>query len=461
MYGGKLTLKLWKKSRKLNLSATKIIALTFAGIILAGAGLLALPAASREGVSCGLLPALFTATSATCVTGLVLFDTWTQWSGFGQTVILLLIEIGGLGFMSAASLVVFLLRKKVGLRQRMVMAQAMSLNDMQGVVRLQKIVLLGSLSVQLVGAAVLLLRFLPVYGFRQSLVWGVFHAISAFCNAGFDIFGKFTPGQSVIPFQNDPVVLLTLMTLITVGGLGFFVWEELARVRSLRKLSVYTRLVLIATAIILTVGTGIILLLEWNNPHTLGPMPAWQKILNAGFQTVTLRTAGFVSLDQGKLTEAAKAVSTVIMLIGGSSGSTAGGMKTVTFVVLVLYMVTKARGRNHVHVFRRTIPTAKATDAMTIFFIMVALAFFGGFFITATSPVPVSFADGLYEAVSAIATVGLTTGITPAMGVPAQVLMIAFMYFGRVGVLTISLGFLMGNRAEDRFRYADTNLLIG
>lgn len=461
MAGGKLTLKLWKKSRKLNLSATKIIALTFAGIILAGAALLALPTASRDGVSCGLLPALFTATSATCVTGLVLFDTWTQWSSFGQVVILLLIEIGGLGFMSAASLVVFLLRKKVGLRQRMVMAQAMSLNDMQGVVRLQKVVLLGSISVQLAGAAVLLLHFLPEYGFRQALTWGVFHAVSAFCNAGFDIFGKFAPGQSVIPFQNDPVVLLTLMTLITVGGLGFFVWEEVARVRSLRKFSVYTKLVLVATATILIVGTGLILLLEWNNPNTLGPMPAWQKILNAGFQTVTLRTAGFASLDQGKLSEAAKAVSMVVMLIGGSSGSTAGGMKTVTFVVLVLYMVTKARGRDHVHVFRRTIPAAKAADAMTIFFIMVTLAFLGGFFITATSPVPVSFADGLYEAVSAIATVGLTAGITPVMGIPAQILIIVFMYFGRVGVLTISLGFLMGNRAEDRFRYADTNLLIG
>ena len=461
MRGGKLALKLWKKTRKLNFSATQIIALTFAGIILAGAGLLALPAASRDGISCGLFSALFTATSATCVTGLSLFDTWTQWSGFGQGVILLLMEIGGLGFMSAASLVVFMLRKKVGLRQRMVMAQAMSLNDMQGVVRLQKIVLLGSVSVQLVGGLILLLRFWPEYGFRQSLIWGLFHGVSAFCNAGFDIFGKFTPGQSMIPFQNDPVVLLTLMALITIGGLGFFVWEEMARVRSLRKLSVYSKLVLIATMVILTMGTGIILLLEWNNPQTLGPMPVWQKILNAGFQAVTLRTAGFASVDQGKLTDATKAASMVIMLIGGSSGSTAGGMKTVTFVVLVLYVVAKARGRNNVHVFRRTIPNGKATDAMTIFFIMVALAFFGGFFISATAPVPVSFADGLFESVSAIATVGLTTGITSAIGVPAQVLLIVFMYFGRVGVLTISLGFLMGNQAEDRFRYADTNLLIG
>ena len=461
MSAGKRVLRLWKRVRELHLSSTKIIALVFAGIILLGTGLLTLPAASRDGVSCGVFPALFTATSATCVTGLVLFDTWSQWSGFGHVVLLCLIEIGGLGFMSAASLVIFLLRKKVGLKQRMVMAQAMSLNDMQGVVRLQRIVIIGSLSVQLTGVLVLLLHFLPTYGFRQAVVWGVFHAVSAFCNAGFDLFGSITPGQSVIPWNDDPVVLITLMVLITVGGLGFFVWEELARVRSFKKISVYAKLVLVSTGLIIFLSAGFILLLEWNNPATLGNMPWGQKILNSFFQVVTLRTAGFVSLDQSALTESTKALSMVVMLIGGSSGSTAGGLKTVTFVVLVLYMWAKARGKNTVHVFHRTVPNEKATDAMTIFFIMVVLAFFGGFFITATSQVPVSFVDGLYEAVSALATVGLTAGITPVMGVPAQLLMIAFMYFGRVGVLTISLGFLMGNKAEDRFQYADTNLLIG
>lgn len=461
MSGENRMLRLWKRIRKLRLSTTQIIALTFAGIILLGTVLLSLPIASRNGQSCGIFPALFTATSATCVTGLVLFDTWSQWSGFGQTVILLLIEVGGLGFMSAASLVIFLFRRKVGLKQRMVMAQAMSLNDMHGVVQLQRIVIFGSLSIQLLGAVVLCLRFLPDYGFRQAAIWGVFHAVSAFCNAGFDIFGSVAPGQSLIPFNNDPVVLITLMVIITVGGLGFFVWEELARVRSFKKFSVYTKLVLIATTAIILIGTGLVLLLEWNNPDTLGGMPVGQKILNACFQTVTLRTAGFVSVDQGALSEGTKAISMVIMLIGGSSGSTAGGLKTVTFVVLVLFIWAKARDKSSVHLFHRTIPANKATDAMTIFFIMVALAFFGGCFITATAPGNVSFTDGLFEAVSALATVGLTAGITPVLGIPAQILIIAFMYFGRVGVLTISLGFLMGNKAEDRFRYADTNLLIG
>lgn len=459
MTEGKNLLRFWKKIRRLRLSATQIIAVTFAGIILLGTVLLSLPAASRDGVSCGFVPALFTATSATCVTGLVLFDTYTQWSGFGQTVLLLLIELGGLGFMSAASLVIFLLRKKVGLKQRLVMAQAMSLNDMQDVVRLQRIVIFGSLGVQLLGALVLALRFLPEFGVGRSIHWGVFHAVSGFCNAGFDILGAVAPGQSMMVFNDDPVVLITLMVLITVGGLGFVVWEELARLRRTKRLSVYTRLVLIATAVIITLGAGLFLLLEWNNPDTLGKMPVWQKVLNAFFQTVTLRTAGFVSVDQALLTEGSKALSMVIMLIGGSSGSTAGGLKTVTFVVLVLFIWAKARGRETVHVFGRTIPNKRATDAMTIFFIMTALAFLGGFFISATSPV--SLADGLFESVSAIATVGVTAGVTPALGLPAKLLIIVFMYFGRVGVLTVSLSFLMGNKAVDRFRYADANLLIG
>ena len=451
----------WTYTRKRRLQATQIIALVFAGIILLGTVLLALPAASRDGNSCGIFPALFTATSATCVTGLTFFDTWTQWSGFGQAVILMLIEVGGLGFMSAAALVIFALRKKVGLKQRMVMAQAMSLNDMQGVVRLQRLVILGSLSVQLVGALILTLRFWPEYGFRQGVIWGVFHAVSAFCNAGFDIFGSVAPGQSLIAFNGDPIVLLTLIALITVGGLGFFVWEELARVRSFKKFGVYTKLVLIATAVIILLGAGLILLLEWHNPDTLGPMPVWQKLLNALFQTVTLRTAGFASIDQSQLTEAAKAVSMGIMLIGGSSGSTAGGLKTVTFVVLLLFIWAKARGRSTVHVFHRTIPQEKAMDALTIFLLMFFLAFFGSCFICATAPVAISFTDALFEAVSALSTAGVTAGITTAMGFPAQLLIVAFMYFGRVGILTISLGFLMGNKAEDRFRYADTNLLIG
>lgn len=449
----------WLKHRPKRLSPTKTISLTFAGIILVGALLLMTPAAARDGVSCGFRPALFTATSATCVTGLVLYDTWSQWSGFGQSVILALIEIGGLGFMSAATLLVFVLRKKIGLKQRMVMAQALSLNDMEGVVRLQKTVLVGSLSLEGVGALILLCRFLPEYGFCQALKWSVFHAVSAFCNAGFDIFGCISPGNSLMEWNSDPVVLLTLGALVILGGLGFLVWEEIATKRSWKRFSVYTRLVLLTSAALLVAGWGLTCLLEWDNPGTLGQMSVADKLLNGLFQSITLRTAGFAAIDQAALTEGGKAVGMVLMLIGGSSGSTAGGLKTVTFLILLLFIGTRARGKSTVCVFRRTIPENQVMDAMTIALLMIGLSVVGGIFISATSPV--GFADALYESVSALATVGVTAGATGSLSVPAQILMIVYMYFGRVGILTISLGFLMGDKAQERLRYAQTNLLIG
>lgn len=447
------------KRRGRALSPTKIIAVTFLILILTGAFLLTLPVATRDGQGCDFLRALFTATSATCVTGLTPFDTYTQWSGFGQGVLLCLIEVGGLGFMSMATLFVFLLRKRIGLKQRMVMAQALSLNDMEGVVRLQRTVIFGSLSVEALGAAILAAYFTPRFGFGKALWLGVFHSVSAFCNAGFDVFGFLEPGASLMTFQDDPLVLLTLGALVVIGGLGFLVWEELAERKPLGRMSVYTRLVLSTTAALLLAGWVLTCLLEWNNPDTLGNMPVWEKLLNGFFQSVTLRTAGFAAVDQGKLTEGGKAVSMVIMLIGGSSGSTAGGLKTVTFVVLVLFIWARLRGRSTVCAFRRTIPASQVLDAMTIAMAMLILAMFGAVFICATSPV--GFTNALYEAISALATVGLTADTTLRLSVPAQWLIILYMYFGRVGILTISLGFLTGDRAAERFRYAQTSLLIG
>ena len=449
-----------KKNKPRKLSPTQIIALAFAVIILVGTLLLTLPIASRDGQSAGLLTGLFTATSCTCVTGLILVDTWTQWSGFGQIVILLLIEIGGLGFMSAASLVIFILRGKIGLRQRMLMAQALSVNEMEGVVRLQKWVLLGSLTIQLTGALILFARFLSLdYGLWQSVKYSVFHAISAFCNAGFDITGNMAPGANLIVFNRDPVICITIMALICVGGLGFFVWEEVATTRSFKKLSVYTKLVLIMSLVLTVGGALLFALLEWNNPGTLGPMETHHKILNAFFQSFTVRTAGFTSVDQAALTDGGKAVSIVLMFIGGSSGSTAGGIKTVTFLVLLLFILARARGKSTVTVFKRSISQDKIMDAATIVCLVVGLAVAGAIFICAISPV--RFVDALFETASALATVGLTAGVTPTLPLAAKLMIIVFMYFGRVGILTISLGFLMGDQAENRFRYANTNLLIG
>ena len=454
----RLKLNRWINRKLTRISTTRLIALAFASIILIGTLLLMTPAASRSGIGCSFRGALFTATSATCVTGLTLFDTWTQWSGFGQIVILTLIEIGGLGFMSAASIFVFVLHRRVGMKQRLVMAQSLSVEDMSSVVDLQKVVLKGSLSIQAIGAAILFLRFWPEVGLRKALHWGVFHSISAFCNAGFDIMGCFDPGTSVMGYNTDYVVCLTLMALVVLGGLGFFVWEEVVRVRCFKKLSVYTKLVLIITLSLLLFGTVSFAILEWDNPATLGGMSWHHKLLNAAFQSVTVRTAGFIAVDQEALTEASKAVSTVLMLIGGSSGSTAGGMKTVTILVMILFLAARARGRETVTVFKKTIPNSQILDALTIAMVMIGLAVFGGVFISATSGF--SFTDALYESASAIATVGLSAAGTANMSVLSQYLIIIYMYFGRVGVLTIALGFLHDKKAE-RYRYAETKLMIG
>ena len=448
----------WLNRKLTKISTTRLIAVAFAFIILTGTLLLMTPAASRSGLPCSFRGALFTATSATCVTGLTLFDTWTQWSGFGQIVILCLIEIGGLGFMSAASVFVFLLRRRVGMKQRLIMAQSLSVDDMSSVVDLQKVVLSGSLGIQAIGALILALRFWPEVGFRRAVRWGIFHSVSAFCNAGFDIMGVFDPGTSVMRCNTDFVVCLTLMALVVLGGLGFFVWEEVARVRCFKKLSVYTKLVLIISGSLLLFGTVSFAILEWDNPATLGGMSWHHKLLNAAFQSVTVRTAGFIAVDQAALTEAGKAVSIVLMLIGGSSGSTAGGMKTVTILVMILFLAARARGRETVTVFKKTIPNSQVLDALTIASVMIGLAVFGGVFISATSGF--GFTDALYEAASAIATVGLSAAGTANMSVAAQYLIIVYMYFGRVGVLTIALGFLEDRKAE-RFRYAETKLIIG
>ena len=449
----------WAKKPRKVMHPAKLIALVFAMIVFGGALLLTLPTASRSGVSCGFLPALFTATSATCVTGLSLFDTYTQWSGFGQVVILLLIQLGGLGFMSIASLVFFVLGRRVGVKERMVIAQALSVNDLDAAVRIQKTVLVGSFAIEAVGAVILMLRFLPEAGFPQALKWGVFHSVSAFCNAGFDIFGSIRPGESLIVFQRDPVVLLTLAGLVIIGGLGFLVWEEMIRVRRFKHFSVYTKLVLVTTLVLLIGGMVAFAVLEWSNPGTIGNMGVPHKLINSFFQSVTVRTAGFASFDQAALTDGGKAVSMVLMLIGGSSGSTAGGVKTVTVMVLMLFLWSRLRGRGTVTVFKRTIPQSQVLDAMTLTGIMLVLSVFGAVMITATSSV--DFTDGLFEAVSALATVGLTAGVTGKLGIVSQILIIVYMYFGRVGVLTLSLGFLMGNEAQERMRYAQANLMIG
>ena len=449
----------WRpKKKRQSVSIGRIMAFTFLGIILIGTLLLTLPVSSRNGQSTSIMTALFTATSATCVTGLVLADTWSQWSNFGQVVILMMIEVGGLGFMSAASLAYFSLRRKISIQQQLVMAEAIGSN-MNDVVEHQKRLLIRAFTVEGIGAVILTIRFLTEYSFPLALKLGIFHSVSAFCNAGFDVLGFIKPGASLIVYQTDPVICLTLSALVILGGLGFLVWDEILRERSPKKWSVYTKLVMITTGTLLLAGTVLFCLIEWHNPSTLGPLSAPKKILAAFFQSMTLRTAGCAGVDQGMLTSAGKGVSIFMMLIGGSSGSTAGGLKTVTFVVLLMFLWNRMRGRHTVSVFSRTISDDHVLNAITIFMLMVLLAFTGATVISATSPV--GFTDSLFETVSAIGTVGLTAGATPRLSTVSNCMIIVFMYFGSVGLLTISFGFLKKKPSGEKYKYANTDLLIG
>ena len=450
--------KLSKHLRR-TFDASKLIATVFLLIIIFGALLLMLPVSSRNGSSAGGWTALFTAVSSTCVTGLSLVDTWTQWSGFGQAVILCLIEIGGLGFMTAASVIVFMFRKRMGMNQQILIAQSVGSDGIGDIIRIQKRILTVSVTTQLIGAAVLTVRFFKEFGVLPALKIGIFHSVSAYCNAGFDIFGFGSPGTSIVRFGTDPTLCLTLAVLIIVGGIGFLVWDEILQIHSPKKWSVYTKLVLITTASLVVTGTIAFCIAEWSNPLTLGSMDSSQKLLAGFFQSVTVRTAGFAGIDQGGLTDAGKAISMFFMLIGGSSGSTAGGLKTVTFVIIILFLWSRVRGRDSVSIFNRTVSDKSVLDALLLCGVMVILSFIGGTIICSTSDI--SFTDGLYESVSALATVGLSTGVTPLLSVPSRILIMIYMYFGRVGILTISLGFLRKKVSGQQYRYANTNLLIG
>lgn len=437
----------------------QMIVLTFLAIILFGGFLLSLPISSRSGQWTSYLSSVFTATSATCVTGLTLFDTYTYWTGFGQAVILMLIQVGGLGFMTIASMFFLLANRRIGMRQRILMAQSLGINQLSGIVKLVNHVLMRTAIVEGLGAVILTIRFSMLVPFDRALWWGVFHSVSAFCNAGFDVVGAVEVGGSLIPFVGDWVVNLTIMALITVGGLGFFVWEDVLSKRSFRKMTVYTRMVLIISAILALGGGAVIALLEWNNPTTLGNLPAAEKCLAALFQSVTSRTAGFYSIPQGTLHDATKTVTDVLMFIGGSSGSTAGGVKTVTMGVLVLAVIAAARGRSRVTVFHRTISAQQVSDAVAVTSMVFGLALGASLVLSASNGLPM--VDCIFETISAIATVGLSTGITPLLNEISQIILIVLMYFGRVGVMTVSLGFLLSNAAEERYRYADTKVMIG
>ncbi len=445
--------------KKHRLIPARLVIISFLLILLVGALLLSLPVSSRRGSWTDPLTALFTATSATCVTGLVLADTWQTWSLFGQAVILCMIQMGGLGFMTIMTLISLLLKRKISFSERVIAVSTLNLKDVSGVIPLVRLALKGTFLAEGIGAALLCFRFVPRFGFWSGLWRSVFTAVSAFCNAGFDLMGAGGPFLSMTEYAADPYLCGVLMGLIVVGGLGFLVWQDILQCRGRRKLSLYSRLVLTTAGALILLGTAFFALAEWDNPGTIGGMTAGQKLLACLFQSVSLRTAGFNSIDQGALTEGSKVVSCVLMIIGGGSGSTAGGIKVVTAVVLLRSLWAGLTGRSELVIGGRTIPHQKVVDAVNLALMVFLLGLFGSLFLTMAEGVP--YLDALYEMASALGTVGMTTGITPTLSPPSCVMMMGMMFLGRVGILSISVAYMSRKKGGSGIGYPSAWVMIG
>ena len=426
----------------------------FLAVIIIGAVILSLPISSRSGEPTNFLDAIFTSTSAVCVTGLITLDTSTHWSTFGQTVIMALIEIGGLGFMSFTVLISLILGKKITLRERLVMQEAMNTFSIQGLVRMVKYVLIFTVSVQFFGALLLSTQFVPEYGIIKGFFYSIFHSISAFCNAGFDLFGT-----SLVGYSNNTVVILVISALIIIGGLGFTVLLELYDFKGIKKLSLHAKIVIITTLILIFGGTLLMLLFEHKNPQTIADMNIKDKLLNSFFASVTPRTAGFNSISTSGMTLASKILTVFLMLIGGSPGSTAGGLKTVTCAILVLTVISVIRGREDTEVFGRRLTKEIVYKSFIIVFIGLSLVI-GVTMILSYTEVGASFIDLLYETSSALGTVGLTLGLTPKLSSLGKIFIMIMMYLGRVGPLTVMLA-LTRKRKKSGYKYPEGKILIG
>lgn len=439
------------------ISPMRIIVLGFSAVIFMGAVLLTLPVSSADGERTNFLHCIFTAASATCVTGLVIYDTFTHWSFFGQAIILIMIQTGGLGFMTIIAVFMFTARFRIGIKSKLMIMRNFGLESMQGITGFVKRVTGFTFFIEIAGAIILSFVYIPSLGARG--IWqSIFHSVSAFCNAGFDLNGYIEPGISVRCFYDNSLVLITLAGLIIIGGIGFFVWDALF-IRSAKKVSLYAKIVIIMTAFLVVSGTVLFCAIEWNNPYTLGGLTVSQKVVNAFFQAVTLRTAGFESIMQARLTETGKIISVLYMFIGGSAGSTAGGVKTATVFVIILALISALKGERDTILFRHRISHTRVISAFAVVLLAVLIDVFGSIFISAAQKL--SFIDCLYETVSAYATVGLTVGVTADLSDVSLILYIIYMFMGRVGVTTIGIGILTGSHKKSELKYPEADIIIG
>ncbi len=428
-------IKLIPMKRKIfRLSPWQTLAVGYITVILIGSILLILPFATEEGTT-SYLDALFTSVSATCVTGLVKFDTGLHWTLYGQIVILVLVQIGGLGFMSFLSILFQILGRGMGMYTRNAFLASAGGSDYADMRRLLKRIFIGSFSCEIIGAALLCIRFIPSYGPSNGIYLAVFHSVTAFCNAGFDIMG-IVGGASLSTFITDPLVILVISALIIIGGLGFVVWGDVLDCKfRYRKFKLNTKVVLITTLSLLVVPTILFMVFEWNNV-TYADFNFGEKLLASFFNAVTPRTAGFYATDPATFSDSGYLLTVVLMFIGGASGSTAGGIKVGTLAVIIMGMISVFRGRKDIPIGKRRVSSSHLSQALAIFISCLMLVLVAACVICAIQP-ELGFMNVLFECISAMGTVGLTMGATPELGIAGSIIIIILMYFGRTGILTI------------------------
>ncbi|RTR26574.1 Ktr system potassium transporter B [Robertmurraya yapensis] len=439
----------------IKINPAQTLTLGFLGLIFVGTLLLMLPFSTKDRHYLSFIDALFEATSAVCVTGLVVVDTHTTFTMFGQIVIMVLIQIGGLGFMTVGILIALFLGKNIGLKGRLMIQESLNQLSLEGMVRLVKFVVGFTLLLELIGAVVLSFRWISDFGFPKALFYGLFHSVSAFNNAGFDLMGGFS---SMTGYVGDVTVILTLSSLLIIGGIGYTVILDLVKKKSLKKLSLHSKLVLLITLILNVLATIIILILEYDNPGTLGSLALKDKILGAYFHGVVPRTAGFNSLNTADMTLSSQFVTMLLMFIGGGSGGTAGGIKVTTFVIIVLAVWTLIRGRDEVNVMGRRLPNDLVFRAFSITVYSTALVFFILFILTITEDAPLNVL--LFEVISAFGTVGMSLGLTPELSPAGKVLISFMMFIGRVGPLTIAFALARATKKQP-FKYVEEKIMIG
>lgn len=444
------------KKLKKSFSGVQILTIGFIILILIGSIVLSLPISSVTGEYTNYLDSLFTSTSAVCVTGLVTLNTGAHWSVFGQVVIITLIQIGGLGFMSITAFVAMLLGKKITLKDRLYIQESMNAFEIQGIAKMVKYVVKFTFSVELIGAVLLSFKFIPEYGLRKGIGFSLFHSISAFCNAGFDIIGD---GNSMVSQSNSVLLLMVLSLLIIVGGLGFSVIIELWNYKKVKRLSVHSKIVLSITGGLIVVGAIFIFLLEYKNPETMANMTFIEKITNSVFTSVSPRTAGFNSVPLDKLTNASVLMTIFLMFIGGSPGSTAGGIKTTTFGMVALTLVNVIKGRQDTEVFGRRFSKETIYKSFALFMIGTSIVIIVTMILSITE-YGMDFLSVLFEATSAFGTAGLTLGITSSLSVIGKIVIIISMYIGRVGPLTVALA-LTHRQKKQGYKYPEGKILIG